>query len=165
MNNYRIVCQWMHYSAAIFRPGENKKDCLLRNWKKSSRAEQSWRSSIQTFTEKKEQEEESSITIILLYRFPIVGKYWLMYIRGKTGKKQIQASSNLWAIATKERYPHLSAVMRLSPAFMFSLNAWNDSRVVKKVLEKAPQKCPISPALLTVFENHSISLIFSCLFM
>ena len=47
-----------------------------------------------------------------------------MYIRGSTGKKQIQASSNLWAIAIKERYPHLSAVMRLSLAFMLSLNAW-----------------------------------------
>ena len=46
-----------------------------------------------------------------------------MYIRGSTGKKQIQASSNLWAIAIKERYPHLSAVMRLSLAFMLSLNA------------------------------------------
>ena len=44
----------------------------------------------------------------------IVGKYWLKYIRGTTGKSDIQASSSWWVMATRDKCAHLSAVILLS---------------------------------------------------
>ena len=37
----------------------------------------------------------------------IPGRYWLAYIRGRTGRKQIQDSGNLFTIATRDSSAHL----------------------------------------------------------
>ena len=65
-----------------------------------------------------------------------VGKYWLMYISGSTGKKQIQASSNWWAIATRGRKAHLSLVILLSVDCMVSLKASPFKRIKDKINAK-----------------------------
>ena len=73
--------------------------------------------------------------------FEIPGRYWLAYIRGRTGRKHIQDSGSLFTIATRESsahlwesfsvkklvyiYPnHLSAVILLSVAFIDSPKLW-----------------------------------------
>merc|ERR1711970_216247 len=61
--------------------------------------------------------------IIFMTILEMLGMYWLPYMRGKTGLKQIQDSGSLLARATKDSWAHLSPVILLSVDFMLSPNS------------------------------------------